>query len=55
MLFHKNECNKFGTAGKKLETKMFKSITKFFEAQFIQNKVDGKRMELECIKKCTHL
>jgi hypothetical protein len=51
MLLHKNNRNKF-IAGKKLETKMLESITKFFEIQFKQNKVDGmlKRMELKCMK-----
>jgi hypothetical protein len=55
--FHKNDCNKFVTAGKKLKTKTFESITDCFEAQFNQNKNDGtlKRMELKRIKKCTHL
>ncbi len=47
MLFHKNDHNKFVTAGKKLEKEML-SVTKFFEAQFNQNKVTGtlKCMEL---------
>jgi hypothetical protein len=57
MSFHKNNCNKFVTAGKKLKPKMFETVTEFFEAQFNQNKVDGmlKCMELECIKKHAHL
>jgi hypothetical protein len=38
MAFHKNDCNKFITAGKKLDTETFESITEFFEAQFAQNK-----------------
>jgi hypothetical protein len=57
MTFHKNNRNKFVTVGKKLETKMLKSITKFFKAQFNQNKVDGtlECMELKRIKKRSHL
>ncbi len=57
MLFHKNDCNKFVTAGKKLKTKTFKSVTKFFKAQFTTNKNVGtlKCMELKCIKKHAHL
>ncbi len=57
MLFHKNDCNKFITAGKKLETKTFESVTKFFEAQFTTNKNGStlKCMELELIKKHAHL
>jgi hypothetical protein len=57
MLFHNNDQNKFVTNDKKLETKTFKSVTKFFEAQLNQNNNDGmlKCMELKCIKKCAHL
>jgi hypothetical protein len=58
MLFHKNNRNKFVTAGKKLETETsFKSVTEFFEAQFTTNKNDGmpKRMELKRTKNCAHL
>ncbi len=57
MLFHKNDRNKFVTAGKKLDTKTFESITKFFEAQFNQNKNHGmlEHMELKRIKKHAHL
>ncbi len=57
MLFHKNNCNKFITAGKKLKTKAFESVTKFFEAQFTTNKNNGmlERIKLEHIKKRTHL
>jgi hypothetical protein len=57
MSFYKNDRNKFVTAGKKLKTKMLGSITKFFKAQFNQNKVDGmlECMELERIKKHAHL
>jgi hypothetical protein len=57
MSFHKNNHDKFVTEGKKLETETFKSVTKFFEAQFNQNKNNGtlEHMELECIKKCAHL
>jgi hypothetical protein len=57
MPFHKNDHNKFVTAGKKPETKTFKSVTEFFNAQFVKNKNDGtlERMELERIKKHAHL
>ncbi len=57
MLFCKNDCNKFVTVGKKLETKTFKSVTKFFKAQFTTNKNVGmlKCMELKRIKKHAHL
>jgi hypothetical protein len=57
MLFHKNNHNKFVTAGKKLKTKTFESVTKFFKAQFNMNKNDGmlEHMELERIKKHAHL
>ncbi len=36
---------------------MFESITKFFKAQFNQNKIDGmlEHMELKHIKKRAHL
>jgi hypothetical protein len=45
------------TAGKKLKTKTFKSVTEFFKAQFNQNKNDGtlKCMELMSIKKRAYL
>jgi hypothetical protein len=57
MLFHKNNHNKFVTAGKTLKTKTFESVTKFFEAQLTTNKNDGtlKGVELERIKKRAHL
>jgi hypothetical protein len=57
MLLHKNDHNKFVTAGRKLETKTFESVTEFFEAQFMTNKNKGtlKPMELERIKKHAHL
>jgi hypothetical protein len=57
MSFHKNDCNKFITAGKKLKIKTFESVTKFFEAQLTTNKNDGtfECMELEHIKKRAHL
>ncbi len=57
MLFHKNDHNKFVTAGKKLKTKTLESVTKFFKAQFNTNKNDGmfEHMELEHIKKRAHL
>jgi hypothetical protein len=57
MLFHKNNHNKFITVGKKLKTKTFESITKFFEAQFTTNKNDGmlELMEFKRIKKHAHL
>ncbi len=57
MLFHKNNCNKFITASRKLDTETFKLVTEFFEAQFMTNKNDGmlERMELERIKKCAQL
>ncbi len=43
--------------GRKLKTKTFKSVTKFFEAQFTTNKNDSmfECMELERIKKCAQL
>jgi hypothetical protein len=52
MSFHKNNCNKFATAGRKLDTKTFELITKFFEIQFTTTKNDSmlERMELEHIK-----
>ncbi len=46
MLFHKNDCNKFVTADRKLDTKTFDSVTKFFKAQFMTNKNGGM---LECM------
>jgi hypothetical protein len=53
MLFHKNDCNKFVTLGRKFDTKTFELVTEFFQAQFMTNKNDGtlKHMELKCIKK----
>jgi hypothetical protein len=52
-LFHKNNQNKFVAEGKKLATETLKRGSKFFEAQFMQNKLDGlhEHMELDCIKK----
>ncbi len=43
--------------GRKLDTKTFESVTKFFEAQFTTNKNNGmlECMELEHIKKRAHL
>jgi hypothetical protein len=32
MSFHKNNCNKFATAGRKLDTETFELVTEFFEA-----------------------
>jgi hypothetical protein len=57
MSFHKNNRNKFVTLGRKLDTKTFKLVTEFFEAQFMTNKNDGtlERMELEHIKKQAQL
>jgi hypothetical protein len=57
MSFHKNNHNKFVTAGRNFDTKTFKSVTEFFEAQFMTNKNHGtlKRMELERIKKRAQL
>jgi hypothetical protein len=57
MSFHKNDCNKFVTVGRKLNTKTSKLVTEFFEAQFTTNKNDGmlERMELKHIKKRTQL
>jgi hypothetical protein len=54
MSFHKNDRNKFVTAGRKLDTETFELVTEFFEAQFTTNKNDGtlECMELERIKKC---
>jgi hypothetical protein len=37
MSFHKDDHNKFITAGNKLDTKIFESVTNFFEAQFNMN------------------
>jgi hypothetical protein len=39
MLFYKNDHTKFVIARKKLKTKTFETVTKFFEAQFNQNKM----------------
>jgi hypothetical protein len=47
MLFHKNNHNRFVTLGRKLDTKTFKLVTEFFEAQFMTNKNDGT---LECME-----
>jgi hypothetical protein len=57
MSFHKNDCNKFVTSGRKINTKTFELVTEFFEAQFTTNKNDGmlKCMELEHIKKRAQL
>jgi hypothetical protein len=57
MSFHKNNRNKFVTAGRKLDTKTFKLVTEFFEAQFTTNKNNGmlECMELEHIKKRAQL
>jgi hypothetical protein len=57
MWFHKNNHNNFSTAERKLETKTFESVIKFFEAQFTTNKNKGtlERMELKRIKKRTKL
>ena len=57
MLFHKNNCNKFVTVSRKLDTKTFKPVTEFFEAQFTTNKINGTHecMELERIKKRAQL
>jgi hypothetical protein len=57
ILFHKNNGNKFVIAGRKLDTKTFKLVTEFFEAQFTTNKNNGtlERMELEGIKKRAQL
>jgi hypothetical protein len=57
MLFHKNNRNKFVTAGRKLDTETFKLVTEVFEAQFMTNKNDGtlECMELKRIKKRAQL
>ncbi len=57
MSFHKNGLSKFITAGRKLKTKTFESVPKFFIAQFMMNKnnVTLECMKLECIKKRAHL
>jgi hypothetical protein len=57
MSFHKIDRNKIVIVGKKLKTKTFKSVTKFFEAQLNQNKNDSmfECIELECIKKRIHV
>jgi hypothetical protein len=49
MLLHKNDQTEFATAGKKLRTEMLESVTKFFEAQFTQNNLDGTH---ECMDLC---
>jgi hypothetical protein len=57
ILFHKNNCSKFVTSGRKLDTETFKLVTEFFEAHFTTNKNNGtlERMELERIKKQVQL
>jgi hypothetical protein len=57
MSFHKNDRNKFATAGKKLEAKKLESITGLFKVQVNQNKVDVtlECMELKRIKMRAHL
>jgi hypothetical protein len=45
MLYHKNDCKKFMSAGEKIDTEMIKTVTEFFKALFMQKKLN--RM-LEC-------
>jgi hypothetical protein len=44
MSFHNKDRNEFVTAGKKLESKIFESVTKFFKAQTssIQTKMTAR-------------
>ncbi len=55
MIYHRADRAKYVKSGKKLASKMIKSLTNYFQALFSQKKIDGtlERAEIARLRNCT--